>query len=97
MKSSDTFVIIATTTNSITLSLTGNGLKAIPISTATACRLSIGKKVTYEIFINKSIDAKKQYEKHQQTIRSFDILYRESLQDNVINKKEYESLCKNFH
>ena len=35
----------------------------------------------------------KQYEKHQQTIKSFDKLYWNSLQDNVIDEKEYESLC----
>ena len=32
----------------------------------------------------------------QQTIKSFDKLYRKSLQDNVINESEYESQCKNF-
>ena len=37
LKSIDTFVIIATTSISIPLSLTGIGLIAIPISTATAC------------------------------------------------------------
>ena len=52
-KSFDTFVIIATKSSSITLSLTGIGLIVIPISTALACALSIGKKVLYEIFINK--------------------------------------------
>ena len=41
----DTFVIIATTSSSVTLSLTGIGLIAIPISTATACGISIGNKV----------------------------------------------------
>ena len=44
-KSFDTFVIIATTTISITLSLTGIGLKAIALSTASACALPIGNKV----------------------------------------------------
>ena len=53
LKSFDTFVIIATTSSSITLSFTGIGLIAIPISTATACRLSIGKKVLYEIIVNR--------------------------------------------
>ena len=53
LKSFDTFVIIATTANSILLSLTGKRLIAIPISIATACGLSIGKKVIYEIIINK--------------------------------------------
>ena len=39
LKSFETFVIIATTSNSITLILTGIGLIAILISTATACGL----------------------------------------------------------
>ena len=95
-KSFDTFVIVATTSSSITLSLTGIGLIAIPISTATACGLSIGNKVLYEIIINKYKKYKKQYERDQQTIKSFDKLYRKSSQDNVIDKKEYESLCKFF-
>ena len=47
LKSFDTFVIIATTSSSITLSLTGIGLIAMPIWTATACGLSIGNKVIY--------------------------------------------------
>ena len=39
---------------------------------------------------------KKQYERDQNTIESFDKLYRKSLQDNVIDKTEYESLCNSF-
>ena len=96
LKSFDTFVIIATTSSSITLSLTGIGLIVIPISTASACALSIGNKVIYEMIINKHNKYKKQYEKDQQTIKSFDKLYRKSLQDNVIDKTEYESLCNIF-
>ena len=42
LKSFDTFRIIAMTSSSITLSLTGIGLIAIPISTATTCGLPIG-------------------------------------------------------
>ena len=93
MKSFDIFVIIATTSSSITLSLTGIGLIVIPISTATACGLSIGNEVKYEIIINKYNKCEEQYEKDQQTIKSFDKLYRKSFQDNVIDKTEYESLC----
>ena len=36
---------------------------------------------------------KKQQQKDQQTIKCFDKLYRKMLQDNVINKNDYESLC----
>ena len=64
LKSFDTFIFIATTSSSITLSLTGIGLIVIPISTATACRLSIANKVLYEIIINKYKRCKKHYEKH---------------------------------
>ena len=96
LKSFDTFVIIATTSSSITLSLTGIGLKVIPISTASACALSIGNKVLYEVIINKYNKYKKQYEHDQNTIKSFDKLYRKSLQNNIINKNEYESLCNIF-
>ena len=53
LKSFDTVVIIPTTSSSITLSLTGIGLIAKPISTATACGLSIGNKKISEIFTNK--------------------------------------------
>ena len=45
LKSFDTVVIIATTSSSIALSVTGFGIIAIPISAATACGLSIGNKI----------------------------------------------------
>ena len=93
LKSFGTFVFIATTSSSITLSLTGIGLIVIPISTASACALSIGNKVNYEIIINKYNKYKKQYERDQLTIKPFDKLYRKSLQDNLIYKIEYKSLC----
>ena len=75
------------------MSLTGFGLKVTPISTATACGKSNGNKVINEIFMNKYIEYKKQYEKGQQTIKLFDKLYRKSLEGNVIEKNEYESSC----
>ena len=96
LKSFDTFVIIATTSSSITLSLKGIRLIAIPLSTASACALSIGNKKKCEIIINKYKKYKKQYEKDQQTIKSFDKLYRKSSRDNVIDKNEYEPLCNIF-
>ena len=96
LKSFDTIVIIATTSTSITLSVTGIGLIAIPDSTATACGLSITNKVLYEIVMQKYDKYKKQYERDQQTIKSFDKLYRKSLQDNIIDKTEYDCLCNIF-
>ena len=74
----DTFVNIATKSSSITLSFTGIGLITIPISTATACGLSIGDKVIYKIIMNIYCKYKEQNEKDQ-TIKYFEKLYRKSL------------------
>ena len=92
----DTFVIFATTSNSFTLSLTRNGLKAIPKSTATACGLSIVIKVIHEIFSQKYKNFKEQYEKGQQTIESFNMFCRKTFKDNVIDKNEHDSLGNIF-
>ena len=89
----DSIVVIGATSTSITLSVTGFGLIILPISAGIACGLSLGNKVLHKLIINKYNKYKKQYERDQQTIKSFDKLYRKSLQDNIIDKTEYESLC----
>ena len=93
LESVDSIVIIAATSTSITLSITGIGLIVLPISAGIACTLSLGNKILHKLIINKYNKYKKQYERDQNTIKSFDKLYRKSLQDNVIVKTEYESLC----
>ena len=97
LKSFDTFVIIGTTSSSITLSLTGIGLIAIPISSGIACGLTISNKLLYELVMKNYNKYKKQYQKDELTIKSFDKLYRKCLQDNIIDKVEYESLCNVFN
>ena len=96
LESVDSIVIIAATSNSITLSITGIGLIVLPISAGIACGISLGNKILHKLIINKYNKYKKQYERDQNTIKSFDKLYRKSLQDNVIDKTEYESLCNIF-
>ena len=96
LESVHSIVIIAATSTSITLSVTGIGLIVLPISAGIACALSLGNKILHKIIINKYNKYKKQYEIDQNTIKSFDKLYRKSLQDNVIDKTEYESLCNIF-
>ena len=96
LESVDSIVIIAATTTSITLSVTGIGLIVLPISAGIACGLSLGNKILHKIIINKYNKYKKQYERDQNTIKSFDKLYRKSLKDKVIDKNEYESLCNIF-
>ena len=68
LESVDSIVIIAATSTSITLSVTGNGLIVLPISAGIACGLSLGKKVLHKLIINKYNKYKKQYERDQNTI-----------------------------
>ena len=96
IESVDSIVIIGATSTSITLSITGFGLIILPISAGIACTLSLANKVLHKLIINKYNKYKKQYERDQQTIKPFDKLYRKSLQDNIIDKTEYESLCNIF-
>ena len=69
---------------------------AIPISSGRACGLTISKKVIYEIVKQKINKYKKQDERDQLTIKSFDKFYKKSLQDNVIDKTENKSLGNIF-
>ena len=96
LESVDCIVIIGTTSTSITLSITGVGLIILPKSAGIACTLSLGNKVLHKLIINKYNKYKKKHERDQQTLKSFDKLYRKSLQNNVIDKNEYESLCNIF-
>ena len=93
LESVDSIVIIAAISTSITLSVTGIGLIVLPISAGIACGLSLGNKVLHKLIINKYNKYKKQYERDQNTIKSFVKLHRKSLQDNIIDKTAYESLC----
>ena len=92
----DSIVTIGATSTSITLTIPGIGLIVLPISAGIACTLSLGYKVLHKLFINKYNKYKILYEKDQQTIKCFDKLYRKSLQDYMIDKTEYESLCNIF-
>ena len=93
LESVHTIVLIGATSTSITLSITGIVLIVLPISAGIACAVSLSNKVLHEIIINKYNKKKKQYDIDQQTIKTFDKWYRKSLQDNVTDKNEYESLC----
>ena len=92
LESVDSIVIIGATSTSITLSVTGIGLIVLPKSAGIVCTLSLGNKVLHKLIINKYNKYKKLYERYQNTIKSFDQLYRKSLQDNLIEETEYESL-----
>ena len=96
LESVDSIVIIAATSTSIILSVTGVGMIILPISAGIACTLSLGNKILHKLIMNKYNKYKKQYERDQNTIKSFDKLYTKSLQDKIIDKTEYERLCNIF-
>ena len=72
----DSIIIIGAKSTSITLSITGIGLIALPISAGIACIFSLGNKKLHQLISNKYNKNKKQFEKDPQTIKSFDKLYK---------------------
>ena len=87
LKSVDCIVIIGATSTSVFLSITGVDLLVAPISAGIACGSSLCKKLLKEVVIKKHKKYKKQSEKDRQTFKSFDKLYRHSLQDIIFTKK----------
>ena len=52
------------------------------------------KKLYSEIFLNNYSKFKRYYERAQQTKSGFDDLYKECLQDFLVDKNECEASCK---
>ena len=96
VESIDSIVIKSATSTSKTLSITGFGLIFLPISAGIACVLSLANKILHKLIINKYNKYKKLFERDQLTFKSFDKLYRKSLQVNIIDKIEYEKLSNIF-
>ena len=81
-----TIVVLGAKSTSITLSITDIGLIISPISAGIACALSLGIRVSHKMIKNKYKKYKKQYEKGQQRIKSFDEFYRKSSLKSLIDK-----------
>ena len=96
LESIDSIIFIGASSTSISLSIAGIGLIDLPISAGIACTLSLSNRVLHKLPRNKHNKYKKQYKRDQQTTKSFNKLYRKSLQANVIDKNECESLCITF-
>ena len=86
LESVDTIVFFGATTTSVTLSVIGVGLSKVPISAEVACALSLANKVLHKMNINKFNKYKKQYQKDNEIIKSFDKLYRKSSKSNLFDK-----------
>ena len=74
LESTDTVVIIGATTTPVNLLFTGVGLIVVQAAAEIACALSIGNKVFYRTTFNRYNKYKKQFEKDQATMKSFDKL-----------------------
>ena len=59
-KKLDTSVIITTTSTSVTLTITDFGLFFVPVPAGIPCEASLTKKISYEIFMSKYAEPKKQ-------------------------------------
>ena len=94
LESVETNVIIGAMSTSLNPSVTGIGL--INLIAGIACTLSLGNKILLKMITNKSNKYKKQHENVQQTNKSFDKIYRKTLQDKIIDRSLYESLCNIF-
>ena len=68
----------------------------IPKTAGFACTLSLGNKPLHNLILNKYKKYKILYERDQQTNKSFDNLYRNSFQDNIVDKNEHGSLSNIF-
>ena len=88
LESFDTFLIFATTSTSVTLSVTNIALTVDQLSSGVACGLPISNKIIYEIVMQKYNKVKKPFQRAQETISSFDKLYREGLLDIVVDLKK---------
>ena len=92
MKSFDTFIIIATTYTSVTLSVIGTGLIVKPLSTGVACG---SKKATSEIFFEILINLENFIrEQIRPKIDMTNYLFRKCSKNNVIDRKKYASIGK---
>ena len=80
-------VFIRAATTFLVSSVIGVGLLVVPKPTGFACALSLSKKVIYRRIWIIYVKWEKQWEKGQQTIKSFDKLYRIRFRDNLIDKE----------
>ena len=87
-------VFIAAKLNSINLSDTGIGLINLSIANGIASVLALGNEMFYGKSMKSYIDYSKQDERAQQNIKSFDEIYGNCLQGNLIDKENMNLYAK---
>ena len=81
------FVVKATTSTFVMLSVTSIGLKVIPLLTGVGYAITISNKIIYEIVVQTYNKNKKHYESTT-SYKLFCQVFWKSVQDHVIDKKK---------
>ena len=76
LESIDSILIIRAASTALTLSITGIGLTVLSITAGIEYASSLDNKILHKMIIIKNNEQKIQNEEDQQTIKSFDNLYK---------------------
>ena len=87
INSTDGLIIIGTTSESVTLSITGVGIIVVPITAGVGCATGILVKICSSYLKKKEQNYKLKYSIIQKTLDDFRQLFKTSLKDN--HEKEY--------
>ena len=90
INSTDGFIIIGTTSTSVTLSITGVGIIVLPITAKVGCATGILVKICSSYLKKKEQNYKLKYTIIQKTLDDFRQLFTTSLKDDHIDEKEYD-------
>ena len=96
INSLDGIIVIATTSASISLSITGVGIIVVPIAAGVGCTTGILVKICSSHLKKKEQNYKLKYTIIQKTLDDFRQLYVTSLKDNHIDEKEYHRFVTQF-
>ena len=96
INSTDSPIIIGTTSASVTLSITGVGIIVVPITAGVCCATGILVKICSSYLKKKEQSYKLKYAIIQKTLDDFRQLFTTSLKDNHIDEMEYDQLV-NMH
>ena len=88
INSTDGLIIIGTTSASVTISITGVGIIAVPITAGVGCATGILVENCYSCLKKKEQNYKLKYTIIQKTLDDFRQLITTSLKDNHIDEKE---------
>ena len=96
INSLDGILVIGTTSASVTLSITGVGIIVVSVTAGVGCATGILIEICSSYLKKKEQNYKLKYAIIQKTLDDFRQLYITSLNDNHIDKKEYQRFVTQF-